>query len=390
MKRILPSTYLKSQLLISMFVLGFAHVALSQSIPRPDHIIVIIEENKADTSIIGNMGAAPYINAFVNDTNSVSFSQAFAIEHPSQPNYLDLFSGSNQGVINDNVPANYPFTTPNLARQLLDNGLSFATYSQDLPLAGFDGAVSGQYARKHNPVTNWVGTGTNQVPDSLNQPFTALPTDLSQLPTVSYLVANLDSDMHNGFGNAAIAPGDTWFHNHIDPLLPWALTHNTLVIFTFDEDEGFGLTPNNIPTVFFGPMVKGGTDTNHIDLYSILRTMEDMYGLPYAGNASTASPITSCWKAVATGINGQVTSTFSLQAFPNPSSSRCVFKLHSNVDADYKCAITDAVGRVVTILSLVPNGTTAVSTLDYPNVFYSYHLLKNGLLVESGKLMVMH
>lgn len=391
MKKTIQSCCFTNLLLFVALFLGFAQAAQSQNIPRPDHIIVVIEENKADVSIIGNTAAAPYINAFANDTNAVVFTQAFAITHPSQPNYLDLFSGDNQGVVDDHVPSNYPFTTPNLARQLLDKGLTFATYSQDLPSVGFDGSSSGLYARKHNPVANWVGTGTNQVPDTLNQPYTALPTDLANLPTVTYLVANLDSDMHNGLGNAAIAPGDTWFHNHIDPMLPWALTHNTLVIFTFDEDEGFGLTPNNIPTVFYGPMVKGGLDTNRIDLYSILRTMEDMYGLPYAGNAATATSITSCWKEVATtGIDGQPANKPKLAVYPNPSTSKLVLSMKTDDNAKYECLITDVRGASIAKLQLPPTGTLEVNTSTYPNGFFYYYLLKDGASIEGGKLIIAH
>jgi len=38
--------------------------------------------------------------------------------------------------------------------------------------------------------------------------------------------------------------------------------------------------------------VKQGTYSEHINHYNVLRTLEDMYGLPYAGAASSATPIT--------------------------------------------------------------------------------------------------
>ena len=85
----------------------------SSGVPRPDHVVILILENHAYSQIIGS-SAAPHINALANDASSALFTQSFAIEHPSQPNYLDLFSGSNQGVTNDNVPSGIPFTTPNL------------------------------------------------------------------------------------------------------------------------------------------------------------------------------------------------------------------------------------------------------------------------------------
>ena len=267
----------------------------SAALPRPDHVVVVIMENHSYSNIIGS-SAAPYINSLLNDTDATTFNNSYAIEHPSQPNYLDFFSGSNQGQTTDNVPTNYPFTTANLARELLDSSLTYTTFSEDLPSVGFDGATSGNYARKHNPAANWVGTGSNQFANTTNQPYTAFPSsaNYANLPTVCYVVPNLIDDMHNGSGNAAITAGDTWLSNNISAYLQWAKTHNGLLIITWDEDD---LSNNNqIPTIFVGQMVKAGMDTNQINHYRVLRTIEDMYKLGHAGNAATVTPITNCWK----------------------------------------------------------------------------------------------
>src|ERR1043166_2724043 len=160
--------FMKKQLLRSLLVAcGFLSVfaieiKAQSSTPTPDHVVLVILENHHYNQIIGS-ASAPYINSLANDSFSALFTHSFAIEHPSQPNYIDLFSGGNQGVTNDFVPANIPFSTPNLARQLLDAGKTFVTYSEDLPSQGYNGGSSGAYARKHNPVANWMGTGKNPV-----------------------------------------------------------------------------------------------------------------------------------------------------------------------------------------------------------------------------------
>ncbi len=59
------------------------------------------------------------------------------------------------------------------------------------------------------------------------------------------------------------------------------------------DDSGHN---NNIPTVIVGAGVKTGTFTEHINHYSVLRTLEDMYHLPYAGNSASAAPITDIWQ----------------------------------------------------------------------------------------------
>jgi len=67
-------------------------------IPQYDHVVVVIEENHAYHEIIGSANA-PYINELAK--GGVLFSNSHGIGHPSQPNYLALFSGSTQGVTSD-------------------------------------------------------------------------------------------------------------------------------------------------------------------------------------------------------------------------------------------------------------------------------------------------
>jgi len=360
----------------------------AQVLPRPAHIVILIEENQANTEVIGNLQYAPFINQIAADSEANVFANMFALQHPSQPNYLDLFSGDNQGVQDDGLPLNYPFTTPNMARELLDAGLTFVTYSQDLPAVGSDVVSSGSYVRKHNPVTNWVGTGQNQVPDTLNQPYTAFPTDFSQLPTVSYVVPNEDSDMHNLYGNPAIANGDFWFKEHLDSFITWCAKpeNNTLFIYTFDEDDGG--SANNIPTVFYGPMVQHGHDATSYTLYSILRTIEDMYGLGYAGAAQTTVPILDCWKT-ATAVN-TVPAISAVKCYPNPAASTLQFEGDILTSTGTLIEITDVTGSQLETISATGARKVSVNTAAYANGMYFYNLISAAHTVQSGKFVVAH
>src|SRR5262245_35081159 len=67
-------------------------------VPRPDHVVIVVEENHSYPKIIGEEDA-PYLNSLAR--TGALFTASYAIEHPSQPNYLDLFSGSNQRVDDD-------------------------------------------------------------------------------------------------------------------------------------------------------------------------------------------------------------------------------------------------------------------------------------------------
>jgi hypothetical protein len=256
-------------------------------VPRPAHVVILIEENHEASQIIGNK-AAPYINSLADQ--GALFTQSFAVSHPSQPNYLQIFSGSDQGCTSDSVPpAGAPFRTDNLGAELLAKGLTFGGYSLTQPGVGFLGGSSGNYVRKHNPWCDWQGAGPNQVPPAVNMPFTSFPTDYSALPTISFVIPDQHVDMHSG----SIASGDTWLRNNLDAYIQWAKTHNSLFILTFDEDDFTDV--NLITTLFVGPMVKQGRYSEHITHHNVLRTLEDMYGLGHAGAAATATPILDVW-----------------------------------------------------------------------------------------------
>lgn len=251
-------------------------------LPRPNHVVIVVEENHGYKNIIGNSGA-PYINDLAK--RGVLFTKATGVTHPSEPNYLALFSGSTQGLTSDHCPVT--FSTPNLASELRNKGLSFTGYSDQLPYPGFTGCSSKGYFRKHAP---WVDF-SNLSPNA-SQPMTAFQKDLSKLPTVSFVIPNVDHDMHNG----SIQQADHWLKANLSSYVKWASTHNSLLIITWDEDDF--TKANHIPLLMVGPMLKPGTSNQSINHYSILRTIETMYGLPLLGFSQKANPINGIWKSL--------------------------------------------------------------------------------------------
>lgn len=267
-------------------------MALSDNVsplPRPDHIVMVIEENYSYSQMIDSPNA-PYINRLA--AQGAVFTQSFGITYPSQPNYLALFSGSTQGIDDNSCP--HTFTTPNLGQALLAAGLTFAGYSEDLPSMGSLVCRMGLYERKHNPWANWQNSITNGIPATANLPMTSFPTEYSKLPTVSVIVPNQANDMHNGKGPEAIQAGDRWLQEHLDAYVQWAQQHNSLLIVTWDEDNK--KENNRILTLFVGPMVQAGRYEQRITHYNVLRTLEDLYGLSHAGASADAAPITQIWK----------------------------------------------------------------------------------------------
>jgi len=265
----------------NMFKLFNFNSITESEIPKIDHIVIVIEENHAKQQIMGNH-SAPYINSLMNQgANLINYH---AIEHPSQPNYLDLFSGSNQGVTDDALPKT-KFSTDNLASELNEKKLTFVGYSEDLPSIGFNGEINKDYARKHNPWANFTN-----VPNKANQPLEKFPTNFSKLPTVSFIIPNLQNDMHDG----TIKQGDQWLKKHIGAYVKWAKKNNSLLIVTWDEDD---FSHNNkIPTVLVGPMVKKGQFNENLNHFNLLHTIEDIYGLKHAGANKSVKTIKNIWK----------------------------------------------------------------------------------------------
>jgi phosphatidylinositol-3-phosphatase len=308
----------------------------------PDHVVIVIEENLSPRNLVPEL---TYLTGLMRE--NANFTNSRAIDHPSQPNYLALFSGDTQGtgseakrnpdgsnpivgghteVGTDDPLPHTPLDAPNLGAELIRDGRSFTGYSEDLPYSGFTGVShtgppgsSVDYQRKHNPWVNWQAAsdgaiGRNQLPSTVNLPFTAFPTDdagFARLPTVAIVVPNQINDAHESsaaplgtnFGQAM----DGWLRVHIEPYRRWAMTHNSLLIITWDEDED-DYTPvtdatgapvakryiNLIPTVMAGQGVVPGRYRDRIDHFSVLRTIEDFYGLaPLARGDAEAQSIVS-------------------------------------------------------------------------------------------------
>lgn len=238
--------------------------------------MVVVEENHSYGDVIGN-AQAPYLNHLA--TTGRTLTDMHAISHPSEPNYLALFSGSTRGITDDSCPLS--FASPNLGNQLLAQHLTFVGYSEGLPAAGSRICYAGSYARKHAPWVDFPELPARQT----NRPLTDFPQKYSRLPTISFVIPNLDDDMHDG----TIAAADSWLKTHLGGYVAWAATHNSQLIVTWDENDGSA--GNHIPTIITGAGVTPGTDGSTATLYSLLRLIEGDYGLPPLGGAATAPVI---------------------------------------------------------------------------------------------------
>ena len=285
----------------------------ASGLPRPDHVVIVIEENHSLKSVIDSPDA-PYLNSLARQ--GALLTDYHGLFYPSQPNYIALFSGSNQGVTDSGVPRTR-ITAPSLGGQLVHAGLDFAGYSEDLPYTGYRGPAYRGYVRRHNPWVNF-----SDVPAADNQPLTRFPKpgNYDALPTVSLVIPNVYHDMHEG--TSTTRAGDDWLRERLDPYVQWAKTNNSLLVVTWDEDDH--TEANRIPTIIVGEGVEPGAYPQTLDHYSLLRTLEDMYGLSHLGGAAAAKPIDMIWSppAAKTTRLGPVADTYVHDGSPTSNFGR--------------------------------------------------------------------
>jgi hypothetical protein len=216
----MPVKDIRRLLLILSCGLGWVlSIALLVGPWMPDHIVIVILENRSFHQIIGDPNL-PCLNALAKGgalmTQSYFGQTPYAIVpkgcnsplpcRPSQPNYLYLFSGHHQGVtpewfqeprspylgvaLNDSkgnllrnpihdtqvgvgnnpIPADWqPLMTPNLGAAIINSGRSFASFSESLPhphyeAEGDPATNQDLYRRKHNPAINWLNFSGKRVP----------------------------------------------------------------------------------------------------------------------------------------------------------------------------------------------------------------------------------
>jgi phosphatidylinositol-3-phosphatase len=259
------------------------------------HVFEVILENHS-YSQVWNSSSSPYITslgrAYARATNYK------AITHPSLPNYLDLFGGSNYGITTDCDPAaSCHVNATNLADNLEASGLTWKGYMESMPSPCYQ-TGSGDYVPRHNPMVYFDDIRGN--PARCNAgvvPFGQLAHDLASAattPNFAMIVPNLCNDMHD----CSVSTSDTWLKGHLPAVLnsPACTSDTCLLILTWDEGSG---QSNQVLTIFAGSGARSGEISSSVAYthFSLLRTIEDIFGLPtLTSKDAAASPMTDLLK----------------------------------------------------------------------------------------------
>jgi hypothetical protein len=253
---------------------------------RPAHIAVVVLENAEYSDVIGS-SAAPYINGLARRYGLAR--QMYGVSHPSLPNYLALTGGSTFSIGSDCTTCSVPGT--GLAGQLDGRGISWKAYMEGLPHPCFTGASAGDYAKKHDPFMYYRALVRRRADCERVVPLDQLAADLRahRLPAFIWITPNLCHDMHD----CGLSTADRFLARLLPPLLA-QLGHDGLLFLTWDEgstDDGCCrlAAGGHIVTIVAGPGARlGGRLHTPVDHYSLLQTVEDLFGVRRLRGAACA------------------------------------------------------------------------------------------------------
>jgi phosphatidylinositol-3-phosphatase len=260
---------------------------------RPSHLIVVVEENHAFEQVIGSP-SAPFLNRLAD--HGTLLTHDYAITHPSLPNYVALLSGRTP--IHSDCPA-CTFPGPNLVDQLEAHHISWAAYLQGLPRPCSAVAQAGAYIEAVDPFMHAADIRHHTARCDRVLPFRRFRSDLAagRLPTVVFVMPDLHHEMHSG----PVRVADAWLHRLVGELRGSPVwRQDTRLVVTFDESnfrdvrsccDGLG-RGGRIPTVVAGPRVPEGRDPTPYTHYSLLRSIEVAFGLPFLGHAGDPATAT--------------------------------------------------------------------------------------------------
>jgi phospholipase C len=244
-------------------------------------------ENKDFGQLI-DAASAPYLNSLAHEYALAT--NYLAVSHPSQPNYLALFSGSTQGVTDD---GRHDIDAPNLADQLTAAGKTWRVYAENVPSGCFtkSSAKSGEdgpgtYTRKHNPAISFRSISGDPRACANITDFSGFDAAAANF---SLIVPNACHDMHD----CSVAKGDAWLHDFLPRILDSAAYRQDGTIFITADETDSSKGPNRVPLIVIserGP--HGATSAAAYTHYSLLRTIQQMLGVPCLANSCQAAPLT--------------------------------------------------------------------------------------------------
>ena len=325
--------------LITAMCIVFTCGALAQApgprqegVPRFQHVFLIIGENTTYEHL--DATNAPYLISI--KPNAAWLTQYYGATHWSQANYVALTSGQYTDCEQKDGGVACHQNIDNLFHQLDVAGLTWKTWLEG-GSAKCDGGAGGTCTSESAcPLSGFYTTGNPAINfDDIEGPNGVFSATTPSQECLQNDIPAGDQQDPMGFFNKALAAGEIANFNLIipngcedgeancDPIhnrytqfdaflqreVPLiqqspAFGLNDVIIVVYDEDEragglaaknGFG-EGGHVVCAILSPLAKPGSYNQTAYHYSLLRTLEDGFGLPdYVGNADAVDPISEVW-----------------------------------------------------------------------------------------------
>jgi hypothetical protein len=286
-------------LLVAGAVLSIGAHAQAAPLPNFTHVYIIVMENHEFSDIIGNP-SAPYINGLAGQ---YALGTAYtALTHPSLPNYMSL-TGGNLFFTDDCIGCTV--NAASVVDQIEASGRRWKAYMEDMAApCTTDDNGPGQYTVHHNPFVHYNNIVNNASRcQSSVVPLSALGADLiaGTVPDYVWITPNLCSDMHD----CSVATGDEWLQIVVPYILDTPDFATSVLFLVWDEGTSNIGGGGRVPMLVVSPLVQPGFQStaaqNH---YSLLRTIQDAWGLGPLAQTSTALAMTEYFKPLTSGVPG--------------------------------------------------------------------------------------
>jgi hypothetical protein len=253
--------------------------------PTYDHVVWIWMENHEFDQVLGSSDAPVETKLAQQCGTAIDYA---VVGRPSLPNYIGATSGATFGIHDDGFPAQHPVSSDNLFRQVRDSGRVARSYEEAMP-GPCALTSSGRYAVKHNPAAYYVGADDRRACARDDVPLgsttggpLADALGRGDLPAFTFITPDLCNDTHD----CDVAVGDAWLRRWLGLILD-SRTYSdgrTAVFVMWDE-------PTPMPLLVISPTTPAGERfSRRIDHYSMLRTTQELLGLPRLLGAAASSP----------------------------------------------------------------------------------------------------
>lgn|GEM_PF-2851439 len=315
------------------------------------HVFWIMMENEGYSSAI----AQPYTQSLMKQFGYTT--DLYATRHPSLPNYLALTSGHALTYYDWPPP---DFTVPNIVDQLSTAGIPWDVYAESLPSVGYLGGDVGPYRQHHVPFVYYTDFRNNQQRTTHLQPLhdllPLLAGPASAVPNYVWITPNVQSD--GGATGGAYA--DHWLSQFVPQILASpAWQDGGVLIVTWDEYPHQPPNGGHVLSLLISKHIAAGPISGLYSDYSLLRSLEQAWGLPYLGHAATAAPIPQLTQALRPAATAPRCSTSHVDQSVVGSSTATV------TDSSGRLIVTGLGGTGGVEAALYGGGCTAAWVLPY-------------------------